>query len=598
MKYTPIQYFFWLFSGVEISLLKKCPGDYNRQAGIGFTIFMTCFFAALAGGFAAYRFSEGNWAATVVFGIVWGLLIFSIDRSMVVTLKKDPNKAKQNFWEPFLTRMLLAGLLAFMISIPLEIEIFKGVIDIQLKEDVESAIDKYGENVKGNSGIEDVTAEYLRQEQIREKAAANAVAANNRIPGWLSINAQAVNFRDLETAANQKASKAKVLKDQALARTYVTKYDKNGNPFTTQVKSGTHWNTYLAKLNEEKKYLKEAAKWRSQKELKNKEAGNLADKYRNNQNKLASAAAVKEDREAARRDSLQKIIDNKTKEYEKEQADVGFVRQYVAMENAAKKDSGVMFFLWVIRILFFTIEILPTIVKLKTPLGDYDRMLYNHELSFALSLENNLAILREKEQVRRNTEIAIAKQVEKDRHDQEIDLNKRVLTDIADRQQDIAKRMLKEWHRQEKVKLSVNQQIPQAVVNKVAPVTVPQPSVVPAGIPVMPGVTVNIPLPVTNTVSELKNQKGFSNKVWQVQNSREKEFFLFSDGSTGDNTVERKTGNQPSIEGKWEQDLNDPSVISISFNGVLEYYKITDLTSNRLSLVSTNGIKSLHLSAV
>ena len=40
-KYSNLQYFFWLLSGAEINVLKECPTDYNRQAGIGFTIFMT-----------------------------------------------------------------------------------------------------------------------------------------------------------------------------------------------------------------------------------------------------------------------------------------------------------------------------------------------------------------------------------------------------------------------------------------------------------------------------------------------------------------------------------------------------------------------------
>ena len=94
MRYSKIQYICWLFSGAEISLLKECPTDFNRQASIGFTIFMTCLLAGLSGGFAAWRFTidtpgqDGNWIASIIFGLVWGMLVFSIDRSMVVTLKK------------------------------------------------------------------------------------------------------------------------------------------------------------------------------------------------------------------------------------------------------------------------------------------------------------------------------------------------------------------------------------------------------------------------------------------------------------------------------------------------------------------------------
>ncbi len=135
MRYSKVQYLCWLFSGAEISLLKECPTDFNRQASIGFTILMTCLFGGLAGGFAASKFSGGALLPTLVFGIVWAALIFSIDRSMVVTLKKNPEQKKQAFWIPFVARAVLAGLLAFMISIPLEIYIFQDEIGMQLQID-------------------------------------------------------------------------------------------------------------------------------------------------------------------------------------------------------------------------------------------------------------------------------------------------------------------------------------------------------------------------------------------------------------------------------------------------------------------------------
>src|SRR5690554_5163803 len=123
-KYSKIQYFFWLLSGAEISILKECPTDYNRQAGIGFTIFMTTLLAFCSGSYAGWFFGE-SWTSALVFGLIWASLIFSIDRSMVITMKKDPTKPKQNFWLAFLTRAVLAALIAFVISIPLELLIFK-----------------------------------------------------------------------------------------------------------------------------------------------------------------------------------------------------------------------------------------------------------------------------------------------------------------------------------------------------------------------------------------------------------------------------------------------------------------------------------------
>ena len=106
-KYSPIQYFFWMISGSEISVLKDCPTDYNRHASIGFTIFMTCVFAGFAGGLAGYSIAGNSWEGGLIFGAIWALLVFSIDRSMVVSIKKNPNK-EVNPWQFLIPRAVLA----------------------------------------------------------------------------------------------------------------------------------------------------------------------------------------------------------------------------------------------------------------------------------------------------------------------------------------------------------------------------------------------------------------------------------------------------------------------------------------------------------
>jgi Mn2+/Fe2+ NRAMP family transporter len=64
----------------------------------------------------------------LAFGCLWATLIFCIDRSLVITLKKDPTKAKQKFIVPLLSRAALAIVVAFMVSIPLELVIFEDYI--------------------------------------------------------------------------------------------------------------------------------------------------------------------------------------------------------------------------------------------------------------------------------------------------------------------------------------------------------------------------------------------------------------------------------------------------------------------------------------
>ncbi len=117
--------FFWFCSGVHQKTLQKYPAEQNKYVGIGATIFFTGLFAALSGGYALYFiFSGGNFALlyALLFGLLWGLAIFNLDRYIVSSINK--NKAD---WKQFLQatpRILLAILIGIVIARPLELKIF------------------------------------------------------------------------------------------------------------------------------------------------------------------------------------------------------------------------------------------------------------------------------------------------------------------------------------------------------------------------------------------------------------------------------------------------------------------------------------------
>lgn len=128
------QRFLWTVAGAELDILEKCRTDHKKFAAIGATILMTAFIAFCAGTSAAWYFtqsgdeSSGSLGWAMLFGLIWALLIFCIDRSLVITLKKDPSVKKQKFWVPLLSRSALACIIAFMVSIPLELVIFEDFI--------------------------------------------------------------------------------------------------------------------------------------------------------------------------------------------------------------------------------------------------------------------------------------------------------------------------------------------------------------------------------------------------------------------------------------------------------------------------------------
>ena len=131
--------FFILCSGADKDLIATCSdGEQNKYAGIGATVFFTAVMAFIASAYALYTVFDNAYMA-VFFGLVWGLLIFNLDRFIVSTIRK-----KGNFMDEFIQaspRIVLAMIIAIVISKPLEIKIFKKEIDtVLLKEKNEMAI--------------------------------------------------------------------------------------------------------------------------------------------------------------------------------------------------------------------------------------------------------------------------------------------------------------------------------------------------------------------------------------------------------------------------------------------------------------------------
>lgn len=63
--------FFWFCSGAVPALLKRCPSESEKYAGIGATVFFTAVFATFSAGYALYTVFDLPWMALGI-GLVWG----------------------------------------------------------------------------------------------------------------------------------------------------------------------------------------------------------------------------------------------------------------------------------------------------------------------------------------------------------------------------------------------------------------------------------------------------------------------------------------------------------------------------------------------
>ncbi len=163
--------FFLICSGVDLKLIDNCAnGEQNKYVGIGATVFFTAIMATIAGSYALYTVFDNPYTS-IFFGIIWGLLIFNLDRFIVATIKKNDSK-----WKEFLQaspRIILAVIIAVVISKPLELKIFeKEINQVLLTEKNQMTLDNKTqiaqqftpEIAKINSEIEGLKSEIASKE--------------------------------------------------------------------------------------------------------------------------------------------------------------------------------------------------------------------------------------------------------------------------------------------------------------------------------------------------------------------------------------------------------------------------------------------------
>jgi len=492
-KYSWIQYFFWILSGAEISILKDCPTDYNRQAGIGFTIFMTTLLAFCSGSYAGFYFGEQNYTTAIVFGTIWACLIFSIDRSMVVTLKKDPTKERQNFWPAFLSRAVLAILIAFIISIPLELLIFKDNIDIhkpKFKQDKILDIKRGQGEIQGIDGLKEHgqqvrdNIEKLDQE-LNQEEPRNDPKYNQIKSDWLVLQRQ---HNDLLAKKNQAQRQAHEAYNIVPSNINGEK-DLSSNEWARYVRLKALSDEANAKFNEFDSEGLES--------LKTKKAGYISSwkgrliGEKNRQDSIRNATDNEVDSARRRVEGATQEIDSLLKKH-----DNSFVFNFMVLEDLARRyrkvwkpetdanssqqqngspnnpfssdindtvsnsmnvvkmkevteydpeGSTIFFLLWLVRLIFFTIEILPTIAKISTPVGAYDRAIYQKEKDLKLELEERTSDYLKQQQALRKIEFESEQDQIKERVQIESKLHKELLIAIAQAQNSVAKQRIEEF---------------------------------------------------------------------------------------------------------------------------------------------------------
>jgi hypothetical protein len=128
--------FLWFCAGANRQYLERpeCAVDRNKYAGIGATVLLTSVFAMASGSYACYFIFHSLILGALV-GLLWAGVVFNVDRFVVQSVWKS---REQTFtWPSVVLRLILAGLVATVISAPLELKILQPEIEAQMARDLE-----------------------------------------------------------------------------------------------------------------------------------------------------------------------------------------------------------------------------------------------------------------------------------------------------------------------------------------------------------------------------------------------------------------------------------------------------------------------------
>lgn len=215
---SELKQFFLFCSGIDQEILKQCPSDENKYLGIGATVFFTGVLAFFSSAYALFTVFD-TWIAALLFGIVWGLMIFNLDRYIVSSMK-----SKRGFFGNFfmaLPRLALAVLLALVISKPLELKIFEKEINAEIvvmeqekyKEQEDRLSERYTSQLAAYAqDINRLQAEVTEKTTARDAA---TLAALQEADG--SGGSQIRNMGPIYRAKKAAADQAQVELDQTLA---------------------------------------------------------------------------------------------------------------------------------------------------------------------------------------------------------------------------------------------------------------------------------------------------------------------------------------------------------------------------------------------
>ena len=419
--------FLWWCAGVNRDILRQCPTDYAKYAGMGGTILFTALMAMLSGGYAMF-YVFNNPKVAIAFGVFWGMLIFNLDRFIVNTMYSD-GKVTISWQELYsgLPRIIMAIFLGIVISTPLELKIYEKSINTEIKSLKQNKLKEL--LADDEAKLENL---YARREQIGSRDVVDA-----------AVGAAGAAYSEANTELSKIQIQYKQLSSQI--NTLITR-----RRHISQIENPNQYNKLTSEIN--KLSVKRNSIRPRMIELQTKKATedkNYRDAIDENKAQINRELASIN----AEIDTLNNKINKAEKEYEPQLRDEfdGFQGRMMAF-NSLKQNESTWWAALFISLLFIVIETAPTFFKMMIASGPYDDLLRAEMHRVRVMSDKEISDIND--EVNTLVQISVAKN--KAKLEAELAANKEVLEKVALAQAELLQTAIDRWREEELKKIEAD----------------------------------------------------------------------------------------------------------------------------------------------
>lgn len=435
--------FLWVCAGADRKVLRQCPTDYAKYAGIGGTILFTALMAMLSGGYALYSVFDNGYTA-LGFGFFWGLLIFNLDRFIVNTMYSDGKVTIS--WKEFtsgLPRIIMAIFLGIVISTPLELKIFEDEISVTIDEMKQEKLKSY--TAKDQARLDSLS---------KRRAELVSAPVDPLFQGTLaSTSSEAMSLSNQINSLNSQKNEA---------QTQLNNVKGQINRLTAQR------NRYEAGSEDYERIQKKIAPLANKRGTLSSTISKLNAQITELSTQLRTTSASYDEAMKSAENQRKADIDLITTEMNELSAKIknasttyggviaknfnGFQARMSAFSKMKEDNPSTKISSLFIMLLFIIIETAPTFFKMMIASGPYDDLLRAEMHRVRVLSEKRISDINDEV----NTAVQITVEKNKGRLEAELAANKLVMDKLSTAQAELLQRAIEDWRKEEMEKVIAN----------------------------------------------------------------------------------------------------------------------------------------------